>query len=223
MLDSWWNSLGTALQVYYGVAIVTTFLLLLQLALALLGFDHDADAGGGMDHDFGDGHDSGLSILSVRSVTAFFAGFGWGGVVAIRQGLSIPGATVAAVATGGALMAAVVGLMRGLYAMRSSGNLDYKNAIGVVGNVYLPIPPSMQGPGQVEVLVQGRLVVVPAFTRAPRRLPNGERVRVVETLDAQTLVVDPLASDTQASETPASETPSPNAPPPAGGHPAEES
>lgn len=191
MLDAWWNSLETALQVYYGIAIVTTFLLLLQLALAMFGVDHDAD----FDADVGmDVHDSGLGILSVRSVTAFFAGFGWGGVVAIREGASVPMATTVAVLSGGVLMAMVVGLMRGLYAMRASGNLDYKNAIGAVGNVYLPIPAAMEGPGQVEVLVQGRLAVVQAFTRAERRLPNRERVRVVDILDSQTLLVEPLSA-----------------------------
>jgi hypothetical protein len=196
MLDAWWNSLGTALQVYYGVAIVTTFLLLLQLVMAMLGFDGDAD----VDTDMGvEVHDAGLSILSVRSVTAFFAGFGWGGVVAIRQGASVPMATFVAVASGSLLMAAVVALMRGLYAMRASGNVDYKNAIGAVGNVYLPIPPAMEGPGQVEVLVQGRLAVVQAFTRAARRLPNRERVRVVDTLDPTTLIVEPLTHDLAAS------------------------
>ena len=204
MLDAWWNSLGTALQIFYGIALVTSFLLLIQLLLSLIGFDHDADFGGDFDAGgIGDVHDSGLSVLSLRSVTAFFAGFGWGGVVAMRQGASVPLATAAALATGGLLMAAVVGLMRALYGMRASGNLDYKNAIGAVGNVYLPIPPAMEGPGQVEVLVQGRLAVVQAFTRATRRLPNRERVRVVDTLDAQTLVVEPLVAETPAPVEPA--------------------
>lgn len=190
MIDAWWNSLGTALQLYYGIAIVTTFLLFLQLALALVGFDGDADAD--FDSDFGDApHDAGVSVLSVRSVTAFFAGFGWGGVVAIREGFSLFGATLVALVTGSVLMAAVVVLMRGLFAMRHSGTLDYRNAIGAVGDVYLPIPADMQGPGQVEVMVQGRLAVVQAFTRSPRRIPNRTRVRVVDTLDAQTLLVEP--------------------------------
>lgn len=188
MIDAWWNSLGTALQLYYGIAIVTTFLLFLQLALALVGFDGDADA----DFEAGDApHDAGVSVLSVRSVTAFFAGFGWGGVVAIREGLSLLGATAVALATGGVLMTAVVLLMRGLFAMRHSGTLDYRNAIGAVGDVYLPIPGDMRGPGQVEVMVQGRLAVVQAFTRSPQRIPNRTRVRVVDTLDSQTLLVEP--------------------------------
>lgn len=188
-MEAWWNSLDTALQVFYGIAFVATFLLFLQLLLALLGFDGDADVDADLDADV---HDTGVSVLSVRSVSAFFAGFGWGGVVAVREGLSLFGATAAATFSGGLLMAIVVGLMRGLYAMRDSGTLNYRNAIGVVGDVYLPIPPDMEGPGQVEVLVQGRLAVVQAFTHADRRLPTRTRVRVVDTLDAQTLVVEPL-------------------------------
>lgn len=187
-MELWWNSLGAALQLYYAVAFAASLLLILQLLFAMLGFDGDHD----MEMD-ADGHDFG-GVLSLRSVTAFFAGFGWGGVVAIRGGLSIFGATLVALATGGVLMAAVVALMRGLYSLRASGTLDYRNAVGVVGNVYLPIPPNMEGPGQVEVLVQGRLAVVQAFTRADQRIPNRARVRVVDTLDQQTLVVEPLAS-----------------------------
>lgn len=208
-MELWWNSLGAALQLYYAIAFGASLLLVLQLLLALLGFDGDSD----MDFD-AEAHDTG-GVLSLRSVTSFFAGFGWGGVVAIRGGLSILGATGVALATGGVLMGAVVALMRGLYAMRASGTLDYKNAIGVVGNVYLPIPPNMEGPGQVEVLVQGRLAVVQAFTRAGHRLPNQSRVKVVDTLDQQTLVVEPLtgaASATAADTAPAPADPDTTAP-----------
>lgn len=191
MIEAWWDSLTLALQVYYGVAIVATFVLFLQLLLAVFGFDLDAD----VDFDAGvEGHDGGTGILSVRSVTAFMVGFGWGGVIAIRQGLSVLSATAVALAAGGALMAAVVVLMRAVYGLRYSGSVDYKNAIGVVGNVYVPIPGAMAGPGQVEVLVQGRLAVVQAFTRAPEKLPNHTRVRVVDTLDQQTLIVEPVVS-----------------------------
>lgn len=194
-MEAWWNALGTPLQIYYGIAIVTTFLLFLQLVLSLIGLDHDVDGfdGGGFDGaDALDGHDSGVSVLSVRSVIAFFTGFGWGGVVSLRQGLSVFAATVVATVAGVALTAMILGLMRILYGMRYSGTLDYNNAIGVVGNVYLPIPGDMAGPGQVEVLVQGRLAVVQAFTRSAQKIPNRTRVRVVDTLDQQTLLVEPL-------------------------------
>lgn len=213
-MELWWNSLGAALQLYYAIAFAASALLLLQLLLSLVGFDGDAD----MDFDT-EVHDFG-GYLSLRSLTAFFAGFGWGGVVALRGGMSVLGSSLVAVATGGVLMASVVALMRGLYAMRASGTLDYSNAIGQVGNVYLPIPPNMEGPGQVEVLVQGRLAVVQAFTRAGHRLPNRSRVRVTETLDQQTIVVEPLGGappatgsrDTAAPDTADTRTPDTHSP-----------
>ena len=200
-MELWWNSLGAALQLYYAIAFAASTLLLLQLLLTMVGFDGDDD----MDFD-AEVHDFG-GYLSLRSLTAFFAGFGWGGVVAIRGGMSVLGSAAVAVATGGVLMASVVALMRGLYSMRASGTLDYSNAIGEVGNVYLPIPPNMEGPGQVEVLVQGRLAVVQAFTRAGHRLPNRSRVRVTETLDQQTIVVEPLGGAASATAAPAAEPP----------------
>ena len=89
-------------------------------------------------------------------------------------------------------MLGVFFLMRFLYGLRASGTLDYRNAIGQVGVVYLPIPGGMAGPGQVEVTVQGRLRVVQAFTREAGRIPNRARIRVVDVMDQNTLVVEPL-------------------------------
>jgi len=186
-METWWSSLGTALQVYYGIALASSLLLGLQVVLTLIGLDGDAD----IDADV---HDTGLSILSIRTVTAFFTGFGWGGVIAVEKGFSLWASIAVALVTGGVLMAGVVALMRAVYSLRYSGTLDYRNAVGVVGNVYLPIPGAMAGPGQVEVLVQGRLCVVQAFTRSPERIPNRVRVRVVDVVDAQTLLVEPVAA-----------------------------
>jgi hypothetical protein len=50
----------------------------------------------------------------------------------------------------------------------------------------------MSGPGQVEVLVQGRLCVVQAFTRSAHKIAARARVKVVDVLDQQTLLVEPL-------------------------------
>jgi hypothetical protein len=195
-MELWWSSLTTALQVFYGIAIATSVLLGLQLLLLLFGFDGDhGDGGGGGDFDASDAaHEAGVGVLSMRTVTAFFTGFGWGGVGALQNGFTLFAAVVIAVAAGGALMTAVFFLMRGLYSMRYSGTLDYRNAVGQAGSVYLPIPGAMAGPGQIEVLVQGRLCVVHAFTRAAEKIPNRARVKVVDVLDQQTLLVEPLDS-----------------------------
>lgn len=208
-MELWWGSLGTSLRVFYGIAIASSVLLVLQLAAMLVGLDGD--------HDFDGDHDSGLGLVSIRSVTAFFTGFGWGGVVAIKQGFGLGAAIGLALLTGGGLMAAVVLLLRGFASLRYSGTLDYKNAIGQVGNVYVAVPGAMGGVGQIEVVVQGRSAIVQAFTRSPERLAPRTRVRVTEVLDAQTLIVEPLVPAAALSATdPQPASPASSTPPPGG-------
>lgn len=198
-MDAWWNTLAMELKIYYAIAITTSFALVLQFLLMLVGVDgdHDMDIDGSMDGMDGD---AGLHVFSIRSVTAFFTGFGWGGVSAINAGWSTFAAAFTAMGFGLVFMAGVLGVMRALMAMQASGTLDYSNAIGRTGSVYLPIPPSMSDPGKIEVLVQGRSAIVDAFTRADRRLENRERVKVVEVLDQTTVIVEPVIVESVVSE-----------------------
>lgn len=195
-MEMWWTSLGSELQVFWAIALATTVALVLQLVLMMLGFDADGD----MDADFDADGDGGVHLFSVRSVTAFFTGFGWAGVVAIEAGKPLAVAIAWALLVGAAFMFGVVALMRGLHSMRSSGTLDLRNAVGVVGTVYSRVPGNSGGPGQVEVMIQGRLQVLPAMTTASEDLPPRSRVRVSGLTDPTTLRVEPLAAASGASE-----------------------
>ena len=197
-MDGWWSTLSLALKIFYGIGIGTSLLMVLQLVLMLFGMDGDSDVGDGADVD-GE-HSPGGGVLSVRTVTAFFVGFGWTGAGAIDSGLALTTSILLATAVGGAFMGGILFLMRALYGLRYSGTLDYRNAIGKVGTVYLPVPAAMARPGQIEVLVQGRLRVVQAFTRSVSDLPNQSRVRVVDLMDPNTLIVEafePTTSEEQ--------------------------
>ncbi len=194
-MEGWWSALGTPEQVFFGIAFVSTAVLLLQVALMLFGmgdFDMDLDVDGADGLDGLDGHDSGFGLISVRSVLAFFTGFGWTGALAMDSGLGLGISMVLAMVVGGLAMVAIAGLMRLLYGLGEEGTLDYANAVGEVGSVYLPIPAAMAGPGQVEVRVQSRLRTVRAFTRCAEALENRRPVKVVGVIDQQTLLVEPL-------------------------------
>ena len=201
-MEAWWAAMATPAQVFYGIAFVSTAVLLVQLALMFLGFgDFDAD----VDTDGIDGHDGGLGVLSIRSILAFLTGFGWSGALAYTSGLGLAASVLIALVVGGLAMSTVVVLMRFLYGLGEEGTLDYANAIGRVGSVYLPIPPAMAGVGQVEVQVQGRLRTVRAFTRGTERLENRQPVKVVGVVDQQTVLVLGLdASEEEASANSAS-------------------
>ena len=97
-------------------------------------------------------------------------------------------------ATGIAFLLVTAFLIHNLLRLQSSGNLDYRNAIGVVGSVYTTIPGAERGGGQLELMLQGRLMMAEAYTRAERDLPPGSKARVIELIGASTLLVEPLTN-----------------------------
>ncbi len=192
MID-WWNSLFLAKQVFYAIGIASIAILLIQIFLTFLGIDshHDADLSQG-------DHESGLSFLSVRTITAFFVGFGWGGVIILNRGHSLLAAILGGTATGIVFLLVTAFLIHNLLRLQSSGNLDYHNAIGVVGTVYSTIPAAEAGGGQLELMLQGRLTMAEAYTRAERDLKPNSKARVVALIGESTLLVEPLTHSPNA-------------------------
>ena len=192
MIDYWLN-LSSTMQTFVGIGAVSSLVLSLQLLLSLIGGDMDGlDA----DLDLVDGGEGGASgILSVRTIGAFFTGFGWTGASMTDYGYGLGITTVVSSVVGLALLAMVFYLMAYLHSLRQEGTLDYSNTIGQVGSVYLPIPSNRKGLGQIEVMVQGRLSIVRAVTDNDKKIGNRVAVRVTELVDKQTILVEPLENE----------------------------
>ena len=135
-MNDWWLGFGFEEQVYFGIALVSTTLVIVQLAAMMFGVGADelADAGD-LDMDGPEDHPSGLALISSRTVFAFFVGFGWTGALAIGQGSSGIGPALAGTVVGVLFGYAIVRLMTLLHGLRHSGSLDYANALGEVGTV----------------------------------------------------------------------------------------
>lgn len=184
-MELWWNTLNLPLQIFYGVGIIAAILLVIEAIMTLLGMDH---------HNVGDVsfENPGLGMLSLRSITGFFFGFGWSGVVALKSGLMLPQAIAVACGVGFIFLVGIYLLMRAMFSLRASGTLDYQNAVGQIATVYVTIPPARSGSGQVEVLIQGRLQVIASMTMHPSSLSPQSKVRVTGLIDRGTLEVEPL-------------------------------
>jgi hypothetical protein len=195
MIDYWLN-LSSTMQTFVGIGAVSSLVLSLQLLLSLIGGDMDGlDA----DLDLVDGGEGGASgILSVRTIGAFFTGFGWTGASMTDYGYGLGITTVVSSVVGLALLAMVFYLMAYLHSLRQVGTLDYSNAVGQVGSVYLAIASNRKGIGQVEVMVQGRLSIVRAVTDHDKKIGNRVAVRVTELVDKQTILVEPLENESTA-------------------------
>ncbi len=181
----WWGDLSGDLRVFYLIGIIAGLFLLIQILLLSFGADLDTDADVDVDAVDGD-----FGFLSIRSLTAFFFGFGWAGVAAKEAERSTTTSILIGLGVGLALFILVGLLWQQFAKLRESGSVEYSHAIGQTGSVYLAIPPRRSRAGKVEVMVQGRLVVIDAYSESDETISSNARVRIVDVIDPSTVLVE---------------------------------
>lgn len=196
MMIDWWTNLTPELKVFYGIGILALLVVALQTLLTLVGFDSDGvDAG--FDVDLGDiDHGTGIGLFSSQTIAAFFLGFGWVGVAALKSGFSVLVGGIMAFAFGVGAMFAMLYMIRGMLKLQSRGNLNYQSAVGQEGTVYVTIPGNNEdGGGQIQVNIQGRLTTAAARKASEGALNPGQRVRVTGVTGPTSFIVEPLEAD----------------------------
>ncbi len=187
-ISNWWAALDWSFRLFYTIGFIALGVIVIQALLLLIGVGGaDID-----DVDFsGDGaHDTGMGLVSVRTVTAFFLGFGWGGLAALSNGFQFTIAVVAGLALGFVFMVIMFYLMKLLHNLKSSGTVSLDKAIGQVGTVYVTIPAKGQGSGQIEVMIQGRLMTLTACSNDAVSISPQQKVKIVNMLDGNTFIVE---------------------------------
>jgi hypothetical protein len=152
-----------------------------------------ADVGhGDASHGDAGGHGSSwaFQFFTVQSLAVFAMGAGWMGLAADEWFARTAAESLCAAALFGAALAALlVRLLMKLRGLESSGTLDPQSAVGSRGIVYLTVPAT--GAGQVELVMQGRLVTWDAVSAAGDA-PTGASVFVEGVDAAGRLVVRPM-------------------------------
>ena len=158
-------------------------------------FRSSDDVHGGMDHIHpgdinADAHHevSFLRLLSLRAVVAFLTFFGLAGLASMKGGVSTIPALGLALGAGLAALVLVAWLMSVLSKLQSAGNVNFGNAVGTVGKVYLTVPANRTSTGKVTVAIQGRTMEIKAVTSGPA-IPTGNQVRIVGLSAPDTLEV----------------------------------
>lgn len=185
---NWWENLTIMGQIFAIIAIPSTIVMILQSFLLLfgVGFGGDSDVDS-TDHSF-DGSD-GLSLFTLRGLVAFFSIGGWTGLVCTSGNLNNALSIIIAFFAGSLALVGIAFLLKFSFKMQDKGNLDILNALGKVGNVYIPILESRKGNGKITILVQGRLIEITAITDDNRTLKTGEMVIVKEIINGDTVLV----------------------------------
>ena len=187
---NWWNGLQLAQQIFALVGIGATVILVIQMAMMLfgLGDDSDADIDDVDEVDVGDG--DGLALFTVKGIVAMLCITGWTGVIFLGTEMATALAYVLSFLCGFATLVIMAYVMKAMSKLQSSGNIEIGNAIGKVGQVYIPI--KQGGSGKVNITIQGQYSEFSAISTANETLPTGSYVRVVAVDEAGTLVVEPI-------------------------------
>lgn len=197
----WYSTLTVLEQVYFWLGIVATVFLIIQIVMLCFtsyGGDVDLDGDGDIDVDM----DSGVSIFTVKSLTAFFAVGSWAGLLTcalIADNLQWVSVIVALVA-GAAAFALVVLLMRFIYKMQSSGTFQPEKLVGRRATVYVSVPEKRSGRGKITMNAQGKFVELDAITDG-ERLSVDDAVKIVAT-ENECMVVEKYS---ETAEEPAEE------------------
>lgn len=196
---TWWTSLSLFLKILWGITIAASLIFIIQSVMTFIG----ADAGdGGIDADF-DGGDitadstadaseigTGMNLLTFRNFVNFFLGFGWTAVLFSGEIESRGLLMLLSILVGLILVFLVMYLFKWLSSMQQSGTINvFTSAVGCQGKVYLTIPADRGGEGKVQITINDSVREYDAMTDG-EELPTGTTIRVLEALDAHTLLVE---------------------------------
>ncbi len=188
-MKEWFENLSVMEHVYLWLGIAATVFLIVQIILLCLssfGGDVDIDGDGDIDVD----SDSGVSIFTVKSITAFFAVGCWAGLLTCAlaseklQWLSV----IVAVIAGGAAMAVVIFTIRAMLKLQCNGAVQMQKLVGQHATVYVSVPPSRSGRGKITLNAQGKFMELDAVTEGEERLAVDETVEIVAAENECTVV-----------------------------------
>ncbi|HPE57036.1 MAG TPA: hypothetical protein P5514_07275 [Bacteroidales bacterium] len=216
-MNEWWEALTAFEKIFWYIAIPFSLILIIQLIMTFVGMgDGDTDVGvgsdlGDMDLDM-DGDidfdsmdmqtesdfsvsdmDPSFNFFTIRNFIAFFTLFGWGGIAAWTEGASRPWTIVIAVIAGLIAMTLNASLFYFMSKMQDQGGgLKIQNALGQIGDVYLPIKAEGGNVGKIQVAIQGSIREMQAITKDKFDLTTGSVVKVIGVVSNSILVVEKL-------------------------------
>ena len=187
------DGMSTIEQTYWVIALIGSVIFVIIMIMSFIGGDMDSDMEmDGTDFEADDGG-VGFQFFTLKNLIAFFTIFGWTGIVCIGNDISTNLTLVISTIAGLVMMVATSSLFYFMHRLSESGSLKIKNAIGVIGEVYLPIGANRSKVGKVQIKVQGSLRELEALTDEDKVLKTGTVVKVTEIISAELLLVKTLS------------------------------
>jgi hypothetical protein len=187
-ISSWWQALNSMEKIFWGISLLFSALFLIQLVLSFIAGDGDSSLGDADEYissDEGTGH----QFFTIKNLIAFFTIFGWTGIACLKGGMSKGMAIAIAVLAGSLVVIIMAFLFKSMSKLKQSGTLQIKNAVGLIAETYLFIPPKRGGFGKVHVKVQGSLHELQAITDDEEQIATGKLVKITAVINDAVLLV----------------------------------
>jgi hypothetical protein len=182
----WWDGLSLTLKIYWGLAIPFSLFFLLHLLFTFIG-GHTADdiPEAEVEHDPG----FGSQFVTIKNFVAFFTIFSWAGIICTNAGFGVFTTLLISVTAGIAMMTLMAFIFFSLKKARHDGTMKISQAVGGVGQVYIPIMKNRNNVGQIQIKVQGALRTLDALTDDEDDIPTGKIVIVKSIINDNVLLV----------------------------------
>lgn len=190
-MTDWFYNLELFPQIYWGIALIASLIFVIMMALTFIGGDSDGlelETDAEIEADTG----IGFQFITFKNLVGFFTIFGWSGIACIDGGLSKPITVIISLISGLVMMSIMAAMFYYMKKLNHSGTLNYKNAIGAVGEVYLTIGANRSSIGKAHVRIQGALRELEALTDAQTSLKSGTVIKVKDVTDNGILIVEQL-------------------------------
>ncbi len=188
-ITTWWQALGGVEKFFWAIALLFSFMFVIQTILAFTGGGDDDGAFGDSD-EYIDG-DGGIDFqfFTIKNFITFFTVFGWVGLGCLKGGLPLAQVILWSILSGVAIVLIMFYLFSRMAKLRSSGTLRIQNALHKQAETYLRIPAVRGGYGKVHIRVQGSLRELRALTDDDDDIPTGKPVTVVGIVNESVLLV----------------------------------
>ena len=183
----WLNSLDPALKVYWIIAGVASIVFVIQMIMTFVGLD--ASDGLNVDLDGDVSADGPFQLFSLRNLTNFLLGFGWGGVCFYNTFSSNALVALFACLTGIVFVLLFFFMIKMILKLNKDNTFRISETLNKTADVYLNIPAEKTGKGKIQISVRGSVHEIAAMTNG-ERIPSGGKARVIEIIDGQTVLVE---------------------------------
>ena len=188
-ITTWWQALGGIEKFFWVIALLFSFMFVIQTILSFIGGGDD-DGAFGDSEEYIDG-DGGIDFqfFTIKNFITFFTVFGWVGLGCLKSNLPLGQVVLWATLSGVAIVLIMFYLFSRMAKLRSNGTMQIRNTLHQQAETYLRIPAIRGGYGKVHIRVQGSLRELRALTDDEHDIPTGKPVTVVGVVNESILLV----------------------------------